>query len=395
MLQRRLHIVIQLITVTMVMIVIPTTTTTAYVVKIGFEGRGSSSYAVDPNIDALLSANQPNPVNGARDQINAAATLWNNASRFTLLSTNWPNPNNEYVTAANFTTSDPCGYTGIAAAVMFSCGTARRIYLNSSGTYVWNTTNNLSGNNRDVQATVLQEFGHWLGMDHPPDDSRRAVMSVLRRPLAEDDKQGNVQLYGPRTGFQPERPQGIVNEAALRLNVGPYNNSIGGPELGVRTAELGVPVWESTHYLMLAGTAQASYSYAYMRLFSAEQGSVLYDQTNPIVGQYLRIANGMELRWRQYNFQRSTMSLDILFTDGTTMRNTADAKDQNGVRVHPALRGGYGLNTWHYFNVNLSAMQGRRIKTIYVAYDNGNNGQTGQYRAYFDDVHIVYPSSFP
>lgn len=391
----RSNLVIRRIIVMMVMLVIPAATTSAYVVRTGFEGRSTTSYAVDPSIDTLLSMNQTPAVSGAKAQIEDAVLLWNTVSRFTILATGWPNPNNEYVTAANFNTTDPCGYTGVAAAAMFSCGTARRIYFNNSGAFIWNTTNNLSGNNRDVQATVLHEFGHWIGMDHPPDDSRQAVMARLRRPLAEDDKQGNVQLYEPRTGFETNRSQGIANEAALRLNVGPYNGAATGPELGPRTAELGVPVWDSSHYLMLAGTAQASYSYAYMRLFSAECGAVCYDQTNPIAGQYLRIANGMELRWRQYNFQRSTMSLDILFTDGSVMRDIASVTDQHGVRVHPAARGSYGPNIWHFFNVNLSAMAGRRIRTIYVAYDNGNNGQTGQYRAYFDDVHIVYPSTFP
>src|SRR5688500_13480727 len=93
----------------------------------------------------------------------------------------------------------------------------------------------------------------------------------------------------------------------------------------------------------------------------------------------------MKLKWLQYNYQQSTMSLDLEMTDGTTLRGSG-LRDQNGLTVHPAGRGAVPTRQWLYFEVDLSPLAGKTIRKYMVAYDNGNNGRTGQFRSYFDDI---------
>jgi hypothetical protein len=131
----------------------------------------------------------------------------------------------------------------------------------------------------------------------------------------------------------------------------------------------------------MAGTAQSSYSYAYFTLFTNE------NNTGPLLN--VAITNGMKLRWLQYNYQQRTMSLDFLMDNGAALRDSG-IRDQNGVGVHPAARGAYPTGQWLFFEADLSPLAGRTITRYFVAYDNGNNGVTGQFRAYFEDIQLVW-----
>ncbi len=76
-----------------------------------------------------------------------------------------------------------------------------------------------------------------------------------------------------------------------------------------------------------------------------------------------------------------------------TLRDSG-CRDQNNAPIHPSARGGYPRGQWLYFEVDLStcsvSLVGKEIARWIVAYDNGNNGATGQFRAYFDNLRVDY-----
>jgi len=128
---------------------------------------------------------------------------------------------------------------------------------------------------------------------------------------------------------------------------------------------------------MMAGTANQSYAVAYFKLYDALA-----------LGNWT-IRPGDHLRYHTYFYQQNTMAVDLEFTDGTNLRDLGKV-DQNGVNVHPAWRYVYPTGQWLYFDIDLSSLAGKRIKTVMVAYDNGNTHTTGQFRAYVDQVKIGY-----
>ncbi len=197
-------------------------------------------------------------------------------------------------------------------------------------------------------------------------------------------------LYGARTSWESEFADGLVNRRAYSSNVtGYYGSSL--PELGPRFAENGVPPYASK-YEVLAGSAQARYSFGYQTLFTSAEDSAPDHN-------YLQIRPGMQLKWLQYNYQQSTMGPDLQLVRTDSYGNVYHANlrdtglhDSYGIGVHPVARGYYGTGYWFFNTVDLSplAASAWRIEQWMIAYDNGNNGHTGQYRAYFDNFRIEY-----
>jgi hypothetical protein len=350
----------------------------------------TASYRINPALDTLLS--RP----GASNQIAIAANQWNRSSRFKLVSAAWVDGSTgNVITAQNFASSPPCNQPDTTKAVVCldsSPTTINRapMYLNNSPTKSWNISGiqNTSTNPEqlDVQAIVLHEFGHFHFLYDNPSGQPAAVMNfqpgTYKPTLREDDQEGATQLYGPKTGFELDELQGRRNTNAYRFNTTGYPPA-SLPELGPGPGEFGVPVPSGSRYNRLAGTANASYSYAYLILTSS-----IYDQ--PVTSQvnYMRINSGMKLKWLQYNHEQTNMAVDFLMSDGTTLRDSG-LVDQNGVPVHPAARTSYPTGQWLYFEVNLSPLAGKVITQFMIAYDNGNNGRTGKFRGYFDDIQIT------
>ena len=200
-------------------------------------------------------------------------------------------------------------------------------------------------------------------------------------------------MYGPWTGWEIVNGQSVHAEGRRNnafypfFNVaGYYNSGSPPPELGPTYQEV-VPVVSGVRYLRMAGYSQQNYSYAYFNLFTVN------DNHGPNIGNpyKVRIRSGMRLVYRQYNYQQSTMGLDFVTETGATLRDCQSCVDQNGIRAHPAARGVYGTGYWIYTNIDLTPLAGQLIDHFLVAYDNGNNGVTGQFRGYFDDVRIIHP----
>jgi hypothetical protein len=301
-----------------------------------------------------------------------------------------------------YVTPTPCGYLfstpSYTAAV--GCPGNISIYLDTDD-IAWNT-NDLNGTYApwslsclcypiyaDFRSVILHEIGHLFGLAH-----NNSTTSVMRagyhgtRILTEDDKRGATQIYGPDTDFEVNYPlnwfPGYTYTSAQGLtNVGAYVRTVTSPQLFHVSAENGATPYSGSKQIKLQGTANSNYSYAYMLLFRAADDELGSNS------RHLTIANGMKLHWYQRNHIQSRMTVDIAFTDGTVLRDTG-LKDQNNVGVHPAARGSYSVGVWYFFTVDLSPLAGKRVQDIMIAYDNGNNGPTGVFRAYFDNIEINY-----
>jgi hypothetical protein len=79
------------------------------------------------------------------------------------------------------------------------------------------------------------------------------------------------------------------------------------------------------------------------------------------------------------------VSVDLLMTDGTTLRSTA-AVDSSGLSMKPATGRGK-LNTWTKTKCNIGTwLNGKTIDKILVGYDNGPS--TGDFSSYIDDISV-------
>jgi hypothetical protein len=196
-------------------------------------------------------------------------------------------------------------------------------------------------------------------------------------------------MYGPRTGWENGYAQGEVSRVALVQSVTGYSGTYN-YELHPASAEFGVPVKTGSKYEVIAGTAQSAYSYVYFKLFTDSNDQQAVQQN------YFKVTPGMYLEWDQYNFQQTTMSLDFETLDGHQLRNDG-CYDQYGINVHPVFRklgsNSSAIGQWFHVKVSLDCMQGRVVKDWLIAYDNGGGGvgQTGQFRAYFDNIKVTVP----
>jgi ELWxxDGT repeat protein len=180
------------------------------------------------------------------------------------------------------------------------------------------------------------------------------------------------------SGWENGEPHGHVNQIEYYHNVaGYYDNWNPPPECGRRYHE----TWRTGNYsLMIAGYSRASYSYCYYRVFDNN----------------IYVTKGLKIGYWIYHYKGTyKVSVDGHFTDGTTLRdfyNNGFITDQHGVRIHPAARRD-PMKQWYYVEVDLSRAAGKTIDFLMFAFDNGNDGFTGQYRAYIDDLKIFKEES--
>lgn len=82
------------------------------------------------------------------------------------------------------------------------------------------------------------------------------------------------------------------------------------------------------------------------------------------------------------------VSVDLVMTDGSTLRDSG-AKDFNGTSMHPGAGRGT-VAVWTQAKSQIGQwIAGKTIDKILIAYDNGP--QTGDFRAYIDDIEIKTP----
>lgn len=83
------------------------------------------------------------------------------------------------------------------------------------------------------------------------------------------------------------------------------------------------------------------------------------------------------------------VALDVIFTDGTALRNISTITDQYGNRIHPSYQCNHlQPDQWNYVTVNLSGVSGKTVSRIDVGYD--QPGATGTYGGYIDDIQVSH-----
>jgi len=402
---------------------VPALSTDAYAPTAHWTANAAGDYAnfvdyeVDPNLDALLNLHNNGMVQNAADEIAYAAIQWSQPTPFRIVrALAWDSNHPNAISTFDLSQGRPCGGDDVNDDLWaVTCWefspegrlTRGRFFFNNSRQRRWNTrgihNNAVNPIDADVRTVALHEMGHTPGLDHDCNHNpgtTPAVMcfqgNVAQREIYEDDKQGMVQLYGPVTDWEEnfQQARGDVNAPA-------YTRTASTLQLGPTGNELGVSPTGGSRQERFVGTADTPYSFAYMRLFTSEQGVNV-----PVPPPYVKITNGMQLHWRQFNYRQQTIALDMEFTDGSTLRDSfvndngqpRHLRDNYCISVHPAEReydcfGRYVSteNRWVEYIVDLSPLAGRTIKRIFIVYDNGQSHLTGPFRAYFADLYLGVP----
>jgi hypothetical protein len=181
-----------------------------------------------------------------------------------------------------------------------------------------------------------------------------------------------------RTSFETsDFPTTWSNSTAYApVNVSGYLSGIA-PECSVRQEQ---STTGGTRALMFSGTDNsASQSFVYFKV---------YDVNIPVDSK-TRLSYAIRPQTANARF----VAVDILFTDGTNLRDSG-AIDTRGFSMHP--KAGHGgaipLNAWTTIESNIGAKRaGKTIDKILVAYD--QPAGTGQFRGYIDDIRIWDPPS--
>lgn len=177
---------------------------------------------------------------------------------------------------------------------------------------------------------------------------------------------------GLSTGWEDGQPHGHADQVLYAKDVaGFFNTPSPGPECSRRAGELSRT---GAHALMVAGHSNAAYAYCYFRLFDEDQ----------------RVERGTRLAYWIWHAGSAKVAVDGQFTDGSTIRDSGFV-DQDGVRLHPGARTD-PIGRWHRVEVDLSAAAGKTLDYLMVGFDNGNDGFTGRFRAYIDDLTLTTES---
>ena len=355
-----------------------------------------ATYTVDPNVSSALGiVNAPAP-------IRAAAATWDGIGLFRFMEDATWNPNCNTIQTRNFALGIPCGTAGDTVAAV-TCAQPRasgsgtviayiKTYYNTSGTFRWNTINKVGGTDgkdRDLQTTTTHEFGHWFALGEG--NISGCTMTASNRSLCDDDKLGPNMLYGPYTGFDSGRSEGIPNYTTYHPNVTNHSLAIVGAENGVNS-------YYGTKMARIMGNADTlNSSGVYFKLFSIDKDASSQIGTT--------IPNGAHLRWCQYNVQQQTVSIDAYFKDGTNLRNYSNVIDQYGRGIHPSYRD-YPLGGWYCFDFDLAPVVRKVALHWYIAYDNSLTGgtsrigsalsgnqiasTTGPFKAYIDSIKFTF-----
>jgi hypothetical protein len=129
--------------------------------------------------------------------------------------------------------------------------------------------------------------------------------------------------------------------------------------------------------LRVAGVANdPAYSYVYYRVFDPK----LAVAPDSVLSYWLKPLND----------RGRCVGVDLLFTDGTTLRDSG-VRDIEGLGVHPGNERGV-VGEWRWIVVPIGAAHaGKTIASIFFAYDSHGGG--GPFEALVDDVRLASPAA--
>jgi predicted GH43/DUF377 family glycosyl hydrolase len=234
--------------------------------------------------------------------------------------------------------------------------------------------------------TIMFHDGQWW-MYYGAGDT---VVALANAPLRS---QASAQAYADftETSFESGQRQpdwvdevdtgpgggGLANVSA------PAGSGLSGPESMV--------TYQSTAHtgdaaLSFSGTAGGSaQDDAYMRLFDLSSAPVPVGKNTTL--SYWIFPDGSDLDGSVSGGNSTCVALDMVFTDGTALRN-AGAKDSNGNSFTPAGQCGHLTpDQWNHVTVDVGAVAaGKDISRIDVGYD--QPGSSGGFHSYIDDISL-------
>jgi predicted GH43/DUF377 family glycosyl hydrolase len=234
--------------------------------------------------------------------------------------------------------------------------------------------------------TIMFHDGQWW-MYYGAGDT---VVALANAPLRS---QASAQAYSDftGTGFESGQRQpdwvdevdtgpgggGLANVSA------PAGSGLSGPESMV--------TYQSTAHtgdaaLSFSGTAGGSaQDDAYMRLFDLSSAPVPVGKNTTL--SYWIFPDSSDLDGSVSGSNSTCVALDMVFTDGTALRN-AGAKDSNGNSFTPSGQCGHLTpDQWDHVTVDVGAVAaGKDISRIDVGYD--QPGSSGGFHSYIDDISL-------
>ncbi|KQW45828.1 MULTISPECIES: GDSL-type esterase/lipase family protein [unclassified Roseateles] len=200
-----------------------------------------------------------------------------------------------------------------------------------------------------------------------PNDAGHAKLAKLLGPLLKP------HVSGFFTSFEAGEPVARANTVEGSANVANGAGVAAGMDTGTTTAA----AHAGARALRIAGNdLSATQSFSYNRL---------YDLALPVA------ANTVLSYWiRPDNLNGRSTAVDVLFTDGSWLRNLG-AVDQRGITLHPNAQGSGGqlqVGQWNLVSSKIGAVAaGKTIQRVAIGYD--QPGATGPFSASVDELSIA------
>lgn len=350
------------------------------------------AFKVNQSLQSMLPglAGQQASIN--QNIVNAAAE-WNKASQFIFV--NYSSMNCSFPSDGCFDAAVIEPYQWAVTSWHANSHILDHATVQFNKSFTWH----LNGQEPDIYRIALHEFGHTLTLlDNPSYTWGGSGQSVewysgSKTGLYMDDKEGATMLYGPWTHFEVSEYLGLYQTLPFyESGVHSFGNcGTGYPDYWTyNPGSVGIPSSPSGGRVMqFAGCAVSngsSANYAYMPFAVSSHDSPQYGGGAQCGDPcYLKVRSGMHLSWEQYNVTQCTVSIDIEFLDGSSLRDSG-LSDTEGHSVHPQYRPCF--SGWHSVDVNLSSLVGKTIRRILIVYDNPNG--TSTWRSYFDNLQITY-----
>ncbi|UHA73720.1 NBR1-Ig-like domain-containing protein [Paenibacillus sp. 481] len=188
----------------------------------------------------------------------------------------------------------------------------------------------------------------------------------------------STQRMSINNTFEAHDNDALAMQTEISSNVGGYFPNIPPEAFTVYKGDMELTPRSGELFYRVAGTdtSTTENSFIYFKL---------YDHL------HLPVQAGTKLKYWVYHAGGShsgKMAVDLIFSDGSNLREAAHVTDTHGNRLHPAHRKD-PLNQWVQVEVDLSPLAGRYIQKVLVAYDDDDvNNTTGKFRSYFDDLYI-------
>ena len=242
--------------------------------------------------------------------------------------------------------------------------------------------------------TLIFHAGQWW-MYYGAGDTVVALANAPLRPRS------SVQAYDTFTGtsFEPGQRQpdwaDVVDTSpggGGEQGVGPLPGSgLAGPQASTAQV-LGDPGGEveahtGDNSLVYSGDAQGdAQDYAYLKVFDLSSAPVTVRKNTTL--SYWIYPAGSDLVSAVSGDNSSCEAMDLVFSDGTALRNLG-ATDSQGYPLTPQGQCGHlTLDQWNQVTVNVGAVAaGKQITGIDAGYD--QPGSAGGFQGYIDDVTLT------